>query len=101
MPVLIFPKRLDFEQVSADSEMLILGQAPSPFFKRAAKKQRKKLLLEVREKTTSGLFTDAKTLIRSVKKARLNVKPLLLSAYCMSPRFFNDTYCHGHTEEKG
>ena len=29
MPVLIFPKRLDFEQVSADSEMLILGQAPS------------------------------------------------------------------------
>ena len=28
MPVLIFPKRLDFEQVSADSEMLILGQAP-------------------------------------------------------------------------
>jgi hypothetical protein len=28
MPVLIFPKRLDFEQVSVDSEMPIFGQAP-------------------------------------------------------------------------
>jgi hypothetical protein len=33
MAVLIFLKFLDFEQVSVDSEIPILGQAPSPDFR--------------------------------------------------------------------